>query len=781
MRNKILLLTLLLFTIILIGTKSGLAQTNVTDCINITSGGEYDLNQSINGVQASNKCIDIQADDVLLDCMGFSLDYNDSAGSIAIAGNGTDILFNPLRNVTIQNCVVTDYAIGIALNKTDGGVLDNNVLTSNDDSGMKFVDIRNVNLTNNDIESNTFYGIYGGMDSNNFIGNTMNLNGITGLWISGNANTINNNNASLNGQYGIYIISYDPTFALNNVTSNNASYNNETGIYVTLASWNYIDYNIADNNTGTGIALIYVNNTELIGNNITLNGDAGITIQYGVNNSIMGNTISNSTNDGIFIMSAINTIIDGNTISDNNWDFDSWTGCSGTLATNNIFGSSFPTTTNFTYSGQIAIKGVTSQPTNPDFYQNIGKYINAIDLASGAWLALNISYLDGDLVDVNESLMNMSRFIGGWITDSANFSNNYGLDVDNNYVYANITGLGSGGSETIFAPLGLTAVTSCPMHIYINGAEVQNFTNSGEPYNVTVTVSNGTSLTNANVTINETSGYSIFSMAQWQNSPIPTIMSGIIATGDTGIVSFTVVPTGGIGVDESSIGNYNITVAASINGYTCNTTSLQVTNRNLPTPTPPAQVPNLNNILYFKDKMAIAYLRIKDWLAVGGGEWNDVTVYTNGTVVGLPSNPIAGKPYGLNVTLRNATTLSPISGVDMQIVEKNGYPPFILPQFWTSNVTNYAYGLGHTNANGNFEVTVVPTGGVGIDSIAIGGYSVKLVVPDYNISADFTCAGADCNFPVVSGTGVALPNHLNIQYFKDKIALIYLRVKGWIS
>jgi parallel beta-helix repeat protein len=447
-------------------------QTDIGNCTNITLGGSYVLNQSITGVQpGKNKCIDIQANNVLLDCAGYSLTHNNSAGSIGIAGNGTNILFSPLRNVTIQNCSVSNYSIGIALNVTDGGKLENNVLTSNSNSGMRFVDIRNVNLTNNDAEFNGVYGIYSASQSNNFTNNIANLNGVDGIYIHGESNTVFNNTANLNDQYGIYLESYNSP-AMNYVTNNSVSYNNETGIYVTTSTWNYIDNNTANNNTDTGISLAYVNNTELTGNTMNLNGGDGINIQYGKANSIIGNIISNSTSLGISLMSAINTTIDSNIISDNTWDFQSWTGCSGTLATNNTFGSSFPTTTNFTYSGQIEVKGVASPSTDPDNYTNISKYIDATALSGGAWLALNISYSNADLGAVNESTLNISKFVSGWDTNTANFANHYGVNTDANYAYANITSFGS-----VFAPLGINQALYVGLNLPANNTQFNSTQN----------------------------------------------------------------------------------------------------------------------------------------------------------------------------------------------------------------------------------------------------------------------------------------------------------------
>ncbi|MCD6547543.1 MAG: hypothetical protein J7K22_03255, partial [Nanoarchaeota archaeon] len=77
---------------------------SITSCSNLTSANTvYALSNDIYGVQSGRDiCIDIQADNITLDCQGHTLSYNDSSGTDGIYLSGR-------QNITIKNCVVSDY------------------------------------------------------------------------------------------------------------------------------------------------------------------------------------------------------------------------------------------------------------------------------------------------------------------------------------------------------------------------------------------------------------------------------------------------------------------------------------------------------------------------------------------------------------------------------------------------------------------------------------------------------------------------------------------------
>jgi len=352
-------------------------------------------------------------------------------------------------------------------------------------------------------------------------------------------------------------------------------------------------------------------------------------------------------------------------------------------------------------------------------------------------------------------------------------------------IIANDTSNNINDTETTY--FNVLPSMACNLSVLINGVNTTSFTNAGEPYNVTVNVTytNGSAFANAFVMIKEENGYSIFAMPQFQVTNVTNFVYGETTTNANGLVSFTAIPTGGVDVDNSAVGPYNITVASLINDTACDSKSFTVTNANLPYATSDVpQVPNLGDIRAFKDKVAIAYLRIKDWVALGGGENKNIIIYDNNTASGLGFTVIAGKPYGMNITVLNSSDDSPIPNAAVTFQEMNGFPPFILPQALESNVTNFAAGEAFTDANGNVQMTIVPTGGVDINEGAIGGYIILLDVyngADRIFNTTLTCSGTDCNFPYASGSATEVPNMGNVKTFKDKIAIVYLRIKSWLA
>ncbi|MEM4714337.1 MAG: hypothetical protein QXQ79_02240, partial [Candidatus Nanoarchaeia archaeon] len=205
---------------------------------------------------------------------------------------------------------------------------------------------------------------------------------------------------------------------------------------------------------------------------------------------------------------------------------------------------------------------------------------------------------------------------------------------------------------------------------------------------------------------------------------------------------------------------------------------LQVENNNLPEALDKITVKNMQNIVYYKDKLAIAYLRVKDWLAVGGGEWiNIVCDISTSQCNYLEKNLTAGKPWVLNITVYNDS--EPAENITVCASEYNGFPPFILPQNIESNVSNEAIGCVETNSMGNLKFTIVPTGGVGVNNL----YDIAIRLYKNNahiLTINYNC-GDQCNFPEVSGSAQDIVNKDNIRYFKDKIAIVYLRIKDWLK
>jgi parallel beta-helix repeat protein len=141
--------------------------------------------------------LSIGANNVTLDCDGHSL-----------IGNGTDSGVSVInkKNVTIQNCVITNFSYGIQLRESENNYLSENTINEN------------------------FRGIFIYLSNNNTLsGNIVDNNAQRGIHITELSyyNRVYNNTASNNGGDGVYISSASNNTFINNI----AEYNGEHGFY----------------------------------------------------------------------------------------------------------------------------------------------------------------------------------------------------------------------------------------------------------------------------------------------------------------------------------------------------------------------------------------------------------------------------------------------------------------------------------------------------------------------------------------------------------------------
>jgi len=228
-------------------------QIPITNCMRITQPGTYYLaNDIINS--ATTKCIDIQANNVVLDCQGHMIDGIDSSDSYGIYVSKLNS-----NNIIIKNCIVSDWDVGIYLasdvrygdpsSTVSGYTLSNNTANSNNKGIYVYVrgdvassTFKDSNFNNNTVSNNN-YGFHlhthykSTLSNNNFTGNIINNNNF-GLYLSSDSssnsyqsytsNNIFTNNNLTNNNYGIYLYRYatgggNPNYAH---VSNNKFYNN---------------------------------------------------------------------------------------------------------------------------------------------------------------------------------------------------------------------------------------------------------------------------------------------------------------------------------------------------------------------------------------------------------------------------------------------------------------------------------------------------------------------------------------------------------------------------
>ncbi len=254
----------------------------VSDCQTLsTAGTTYYLNQSISNDTITGDCMIVSAQNITLDCQGYS---------IASIQNFSGVYSNQY-NTTIRNCNVTmggssgsnTGAIGIEyVQGANYGTIYNNTAKSDIGTGISLKCISNSTMYNNTGTSNTGYGIVFSTD-----------------YCSGNNNNnITKNTGISNSSYGILIASAGYEYVDSNIGTSTSSY----GIY-------YQNHNsIIRNNIGSSITSIGMGMIYSVAN-ITFENNTGSSISsYGIdlfcaNSTMTGNTGTSNTSTGIFIYS----------------------------------------------------------------------------------------------------------------------------------------------------------------------------------------------------------------------------------------------------------------------------------------------------------------------------------------------------------------------------------------------------------------------------------------------------------------------------------------------
>jgi parallel beta-helix repeat protein len=228
----------------------------VTNCIIITRSGTYVLQNDIwNSPGAGNPpvCIDIQADNVTFDCAGKTIQGQDIPNSIGIAASKSS---TTLSNVTIKNCTILDWGIGIGFSGIGWGVKNgfiiNNTIRSNVAAGVLINNgpspIANNTIENNIVADNGAPSGYGG--------------GVGGIFLySSRGNIIRNNTITDNkGQINDQQLGQAAGLMLSSGAGGNQIYNN------TICGNTFNDIYAALDATGNGGANKCTNKLDRDGN-----------------------------------------------------------------------------------------------------------------------------------------------------------------------------------------------------------------------------------------------------------------------------------------------------------------------------------------------------------------------------------------------------------------------------------------------------------------------------------------------------------------------------------
>ena len=146
-----------------------------------------------------NGVIIINSSNVVLDCNGSTILGPDTGKGAGIVNMGFD-------NVTIKNCTVKDYYVGIYMWNAKGCRIENNIISDIGSYGIELSGYSDSNIIGNDIASSGLSGIIvRDSSTNNVLSNNIITSNFVGVNISSSNNTLSNNNISANSENGLII------------------------------------------------------------------------------------------------------------------------------------------------------------------------------------------------------------------------------------------------------------------------------------------------------------------------------------------------------------------------------------------------------------------------------------------------------------------------------------------------------------------------------------------------------------------------------------------------
>ena len=509
MNKKIALSILVLFSLI-----STASAVDISACtwLNAT-GTTYRLTSSI--INSGNTvCMHIANTSITLDCQGYRLDGIETESTY-----GVNVTIGGLRNITIKNCVLTDWYSAInafSQSLTENIVIQNNTINVTSDSccggGLSLQYVNNGTIQNNSFRKGSNHINLGSSNRTNISYNVMHtslgysitasapnydsvfsfnqINNTDGILFWGERNWIYNNTIQHQADStGIYTSGNLPDISQNNNITNNVIANSsDAGIYLYSASDTIVAHNLITNSS-IGISLLSNSRINVTNNTLITNHRGIVTTSPG---NIENNTILNSTSAGISISSTsgLYTLIGNKIINITNsagyaLNVTTTTGVDVNVFFRNgtINGSQGASGRDIYYSAAGTAGNVTLQNTTYNNNSNVSiqtgtfivewhpliKVIDALTLSAIQGVAINVTNSSGVIV-ANGTTDSNGFFIGRLVREYFNSSTLVTTQTPHNftangtvqgYATVNITALWIHGTNYTIM-LQNTTPYSCP-------------------------------------------------------------------------------------------------------------------------------------------------------------------------------------------------------------------------------------------------------------------------------------------------------------------------------
>lgn len=360
---------------------------NLTGCVDITSSGDYYLRANITD-SSTSKCINLIANNIVLDCLGNTID-GDDVTEWGIFTNRTNITDT---NITIRNCTITNWAgAGIYIANGNGNLIENVNLSYNRKRGIFLLNVSSSTIRDSVIYNSTLNGDYGGIYCINCFNDT-----ITSI------------ESNYNKGYGLIMY-----YSSNNSIYNSRFYNNSqgSGIGLRSSSQNNTIYNISSDANLGGISIMDWSSNVVITNLSARNNLFGIYIQNMVEYiTISDVSVENSTSEAIYLGPRCNFInITYAHLYMNVQGIESWNASNVTIRDSTI---------SFTKGEALYIRPYDEGgPLLTEIY-NMTVFNNTYGLRSDI-------FIDSQIILINSSIFNNTYNIYNDNITNLTFENNY--------------------------------------------------------------------------------------------------------------------------------------------------------------------------------------------------------------------------------------------------------------------------------------------------------------------------------------------------------------------
>ena len=331
--------------------------TEIDECTEIDESGEYEL---VTNLSTSDICIEITADDVVLNGQDFTISGPDSADSQGIVvgepmDGPTDMA--SVSNVTITNLTLTEFDNALIYNNVTDGTVTNLTATDNtagffeggeilrfslseeitltdstvvDNDANKrpilFTDVENFVVTDNNVSDNQRETEFAGVASGDIRRNTIERNGDgTGILVTESFGT-----------------TPSPVATENVNIENNTIADNFEGISIVASDSTVVDNEIRGSGSA-GLSLsgqnLTAENNDIADSGFNAISPDGAVVVTAEDASLLNNTIDNSTPHGIQIETTTNLTVEGNEVTDSNEaavNLEFLSNTEGVAVTNNI-------------------------------------------------------------------------------------------------------------------------------------------------------------------------------------------------------------------------------------------------------------------------------------------------------------------------------------------------------------------------------------------------------------------------------------------------------------